>query len=456
MNTEIKWDKYLCRACGLIYDEALGDPDSGLAPGTRFDDIPDDWECPLCGVTKQDFELLSPQNLINESLRPDLDSEDGVLVLGAGIAGWSVVDALRQLDPTLPITMVSACAGDVYHKPELSVSLSRNKSRNELIQELGTSKAVRLGVHLLSHTFVVAIDARRRCLRTTRGEISYRQLVIAQGAKASVPSVIPKKLAWRVNHLDAWSALQHQLGTHSQSVAVLGSGLIGCEIAEDLLKAGHAVHLISRDALPLKRLLPVEAARRLLKSLKVAGADFIGLQEVTAVEELAKGKKRIDMLRGNSIEVDHLIVATGLETDSRLAKQANLVFDQGISVDPNSLKTSDDNIFALGDCISLNGHPCRFIEPIKQQARVIAQNILGINTQSYQHSPPIIRLKNKILAVELHGTPIANDTWKTLFSSDECLIMEQYQEGMVSSRLNMGAIPPAYKNIFNHFRGSQL
>ena len=48
---------YLCEACGYVYDEALGDPDGGLPPGTRYEDIPDDWACPLCGVTKADFRL---------------------------------------------------------------------------------------------------------------------------------------------------------------------------------------------------------------------------------------------------------------------------------------------------------------------------------------------------------------------------------------------------------------
>lgn len=48
--SQFEWKKYICRACGLIYDEALGDPDSGIAPGTRFADIPADWVCPLCGV----------------------------------------------------------------------------------------------------------------------------------------------------------------------------------------------------------------------------------------------------------------------------------------------------------------------------------------------------------------------------------------------------------------------
>lgn len=50
--------KWRCRNCGLIYDEALGLPEDGIAPGTRFEDISDDWYCPDCGTEKQDFELL--------------------------------------------------------------------------------------------------------------------------------------------------------------------------------------------------------------------------------------------------------------------------------------------------------------------------------------------------------------------------------------------------------------
>ncbi|NLL00985.1 MAG: rubredoxin [Clostridiales bacterium] len=51
--------KFECTACGYIYDEALGDPDSGVAPGTKWEDVPEDWVCPLCGVGKEDFEEIS-------------------------------------------------------------------------------------------------------------------------------------------------------------------------------------------------------------------------------------------------------------------------------------------------------------------------------------------------------------------------------------------------------------
>lgn len=50
--------KYICNACGYVYDPKKGDPDNGVAPGTEFKDIPDSWLCPECGATKDDF---SPQ-----------------------------------------------------------------------------------------------------------------------------------------------------------------------------------------------------------------------------------------------------------------------------------------------------------------------------------------------------------------------------------------------------------
>ena len=50
--------KYECTACGFIYDEAEGWPEDGIAPGTRWADVPDDWECPDCGMSKDDFEMI--------------------------------------------------------------------------------------------------------------------------------------------------------------------------------------------------------------------------------------------------------------------------------------------------------------------------------------------------------------------------------------------------------------
>ena len=53
---ETNMDKYICTVCSYVYDPELGDPENGIAPGTAFEDLPDDWVCPLCGVGKEDFE----------------------------------------------------------------------------------------------------------------------------------------------------------------------------------------------------------------------------------------------------------------------------------------------------------------------------------------------------------------------------------------------------------------
>ncbi len=49
-------DKYVCTVCGYVYDPEQGDPDNGVEPGTKWEDVPDDWECPVCGASKDDFE----------------------------------------------------------------------------------------------------------------------------------------------------------------------------------------------------------------------------------------------------------------------------------------------------------------------------------------------------------------------------------------------------------------
>jgi rubredoxin len=49
-------DKYVCTVCGYVYDPEQGDPDNGVNPGTKWEDVPDSWECPVCGASKDDFE----------------------------------------------------------------------------------------------------------------------------------------------------------------------------------------------------------------------------------------------------------------------------------------------------------------------------------------------------------------------------------------------------------------
>lgn len=432
------WKQYLCRACGLIYDEGEGDPDSGLAPGTRFGDIPDDWACPICGVTKTDFEpyrrraIVAPVPTAGPAVT---QRRPGVVIVGAGIAGWSVAEAIRAADADVPVTLVTACAGDVYHKPELSVALGRGLSPDRLCRESGAAAAARLNLRLICDTVAVGLSPGRRSLRTTRGTLGYTHLVLAHGARTALPECLPPELCWRINDLVAWSALHRHLASGPRPVAVVGAGLIGCEIAEDLARAGHAVTLVGAAALPMPELLPEAAGRRLRSGLEGVGVVYRGLSTVTGLSRRVDGTIAVAFADGPNLAVATVVAATGLATPSRLVRGAGLAFERGIVVDAVTLRTSAPDVFALGDCVSLGGRPCRYIEPIAGQAEAIAHAVLGRPHPGYVHAAPVVRLKTRSAPIVIHGNPTPEGTWHVVEDSEGRLAMEQWHAGRATAWL---------------------
>jgi rubredoxin-NAD+ reductase len=464
------WKKYICRACGVIYDEELGDPDSGIAAGTRFDAIPDDWECPLCGVTKTDFVLYEPVVAGAAACAPAQGASSrtpGVIVVGGGTAGWAAVEAVRALDRDIPITLVSACSADRYRKPELSVSLSEKRTPERLVFETGPAAATRLGVRLVAHTYAIGLSPALHQLRTTAGTFRYRQLVLAQGARPVVPSGLPRELCWRVNDLSMWSSMQRRLAAGPARVAVIGAGLIGCELAEDLARAGHTVTVLDVDDRPLAALLPAPASRRLLVSWTQLGIHFLPGRSVSvearrgidacATERTSKAsnattasgavagvsgtrsEKVITTQRGERIAADLVLCATGLATEGRLARMAGLEFARGIVVESRTLQTSVPDIYALGDCISFAGEPCRFIEPIAAQAEAIAHALSGFEHAGYRHQAPVIRVKTRSTPIVVRGLPSRELDWQIVEEDDGHLAMAQYRDGDIVSSLTVGS-----------------
>ena len=394
---------YICRACGLIYDESKGDEDSGLAPGTRFADIPDDWACPLCGLTKADFEPYTAEEIVRTTRSSSAAGfatgarhDQGTVIIGAGRAGWQMAEALRARDAAMPITLVTACNGDVYDKPMLSVALARGIQADALPKETGAQAAVRLGVRLLAHTQAVRVTPASRQLRTTRGTLRYRHLVLAHGARPRTLPQLPDALCWRINHLQTYAKFRAALGHAPQRVAVVGAGLIGCELANDLALAGHHVTLMDVAARPLAAALSEAQSQRLLAAWAALPLQFVGGVQVQGVTASATGKQ-ITTACGQHVVVDHIVLAAGLQTPGQLAASAGLVFDNGIAVDATTLATSVVGIHALGDCISIDGEVSRYIEPIGRQARLLADRITGRVPTPYARSRVPLRIKTSSL-----------------------------------------------------------
>jgi rubredoxin-NAD+ reductase len=415
------WRQYICHACGYVYDEATGDPDSGLMAGTRFDDIPNDWSCPLCGVTKADFSPYTAPQAVPADMAsgasvgaavaafptramPGRRGAPGVLIVGAGRAGWALAEALRAGDAQLPITLVTACAGDRYDKPMLSVAMARGIAPDALVKERGADAARRLRVRLLAHTEAVHICTGTRTLRSTRGPLRYDTLVLAHGAQAALPPALPAALCWRINHLGAYQRLRAALGDAQangpREVLIAGAGLIGSELANDLALGGHRVTLLDLQATPLARWDASLAGTPLLRAWRDLPIRFIGGVSVHRVEAVGT-RLRVTTACGQRFAADHVVAAAGLATPSRLARSAGLAWDGGIAVEPDTLATSDARIHALGDCISIGGQASRFIEPIARQVRTIAAHILGGAPVPYDARTSSVRVKTGSLPLTL-------------------------------------------------------
>jgi rubredoxin---NAD+ reductase len=391
---------FICRACGLIYDEAKGDADSGLPPGTRFGDIPDDWACPLCGVTKADLEPYEVTAIERRATAPrrtlGTRGDAGVVIVGAGRAGWQMAQALRERDAELPITLVAACDASVYDKPLLSVALAKGIALSALVNEPAAAAARRLNVRLLPRTHAVSVSAQANTLRTTRGSLRYRHLVLAHGAEPREVAQLPGALCWRINHLYAYLKFRALLGEPNpaapQRVLIAGAGLVGCELANDLALAGHPVTLLDTNALPLGSLLGEAASLELRDAWRGLPLRFVGGVKIASVSKTG-GVCRVHSEDGQSFDAEHVIAATGLQTPRRLAQSAGLDWSNGIAVDALTLRTNVPNIHALGDCISIDGQALRFIEPIGRQASLIASHVTGGASPPYVSRRPPVRVK---------------------------------------------------------------
>ena len=393
----------------------------------------------------------------------------GIVIIGAGLAGWHVIDAIRAKDKDVSITLITTDNGDRYHKPMLTMAISQKKSAADLVRATGSEAAEAANITLLANTQVTDIDAAAQTIQlisalrsdpvyTNYATISYEKLVLAMGAHPIFPKSLPQDLVWHVNHIERFGQLQQKLAAGSQHVAIVGAGMVGTEIAEDLLKAGHEVTLIDLNDAPLSQMLPPKATARIAKAVQSQGINFLGGYQVSDVIRNDDGKLQVsyepftpngedtDAQSSEMLIVDHVIASTGLTVDGKLPTAAGVEFNHrtGIVVDAPTLRTTTDNIYAIGDCMSINGVACRYVAPLRAQAATIADDVLGLEHSGYEHKPPMIRLKNKAISVMVTGVPQATGNWQVATETDVELIMNLLNDsGEVSATVTIKAPPMA-------------
>lgn len=363
-----------------------------------------------------------------------------VVIVGAGLAGWSVVEALRALDKTIEIVMISKDRGDRYQKPMLSASLAQKRSAKSLIRATGQEAAAAFGVTLIQGE-VVKID--NKTIYTKDRAIAYDSLVLAIGATPIYPPCLQEveqavaKRIFHVNHWDNFLALEEALAKKQDQlpIAILGAGMVGVEMAEDLVGAGVPVLLLDRNPTPLASMIPPVAGEYLSQGLANIGVQAIYGAQLSKVSLHGQGLL-LSLQDGRAIEVWGILVCTGLVVDGTLPTMLGLKFDErlGILVD-DKLKTGVPHVYALGDCVCVGGQPCRYVATHRPQATAIAHAITQTPFEGYVHSTPPIRLKNKSVVFRATGSPRASDEWTNTSDASGTLNMTSAQGASISLAL---------------------
>lgn len=330
---------------------------------------------------------------------------DPLVIVGSGLAGYTLAREWRKLDTTTPLVVVSRDAAGFYSKPMLSNALAGGKTPASLVMKSAEQMAADLKATVLPRTQVLAVDAAARTV-TLEGvsldgassaaeghTLRYGQLVLALGADP-IRLPIAGDAAARirsVNDLDDFAAFLSEI-EGAQRVTILGAGLIGCEFANDLLARGIQPTVIDPAPNPLGRLLPPEAGAWLKARLTDAGITFLNGVAAEKVEADGSGGLAVTLTDGSRLLTDAVLSAVGLRPRVSLAQAAGVTTARGVLTD-RFLRTSAEGMFALGDCVEVQhdarSHVLPYVMPLMQQARALAATLVGKPTPVAYPAMPV-------------------------------------------------------------------
>ena len=299
-----------------------------------------------------------------------------IVIVGSGLAGYTLLKEIRKRDAATPVTLVTADDGVFYSKPNLSNALAAGRTAAALAGASAEKMATDLNATILPHTRVTALDTAAHQLHFGSSTLEYSTLILALGADP-----IPHGLGGTgaaavlaVNDLADYAAFRNAIDG-KQRITVLGGGLIGCEFANDLVQAGFSVNVVHLGAWPLERLLPVEAGLRLADSLTALGVNWHFGRTAQHVERTENGYE-VSLDNGETITADVVLSAIGLRPRTQLALAAGIPVGRGIQTNA-LLETGAAHVYAMGDCAEVEGLNLPYVQPLMVQARALAATLAG-------------------------------------------------------------------------------
>ena len=316
-----------------------------------------------------------------------------VVVVGSGLAGVTAAEALAK-DPRHKVSLVTAEIHGYYSRPRLSHGFAiSEEAAAKIVMKRFEALAP---VQVLPGTEVAAIDRDKRHAVLDGGEhLDYDVLILATGSAARIPPVLaPSRPHFlTLNSFDDLRTLRRRRAKclargARPRWAVIGGGLIGCEVASDLHKAGDAVTIFHREPRLLELQLDEEQSQMLHRHFASRGVEVRYNQSVQGVLSSS-----VVTAAGEAGPFDGVIVSTGFAPRVELAKYAGLATGRGITVDAH-LRTSDPRIYAVGDVAEIDSRLFPFVSPIRSQALWLAEHLAQRTQAPWVPAPfsPVIKI----------------------------------------------------------------
>jgi NAD(P)H-nitrite reductase large subunit len=316
-----------------------------------------------------------------------------VVIVGNGVAGTSVAEALRRDSASVEITVVGNEPHPFYNRMGIG-RLVYDREGMASLRLVPDDWARAQRVELMMRTVAAQVDRGQHRLGLAGGRwLEYDRLVLATGARATLPTPDflehPNAFVLRSAD-DAESIRDHVQRAGARRALVLGGGVLGVEAADALHKLGLRVTLLQRAGRLMNAQLDERGAALLTHYL-----ESIGIQVVTGVAvarwEGAPALTTAWLEHGPRVRADLFVACLGIQANVHLAAQAGLPVRQGILVDA-AMRTADPHVFAVGDCAELPGVP-RGLWPIgAAQAAVAAESIWGGEAR-FEPGQPMVQLK---------------------------------------------------------------
>lgn len=340
-------------------------------------------------------------------------SNSAVVIIGSGLAGYTLAREIRKYNTDIPLHIVTADDGSYYSKPQLSSALGHKKTAAQLATMDATKAATQFNATIHTHSVVTDIDVQLQQIIFGNTTLPYQHLIFACGALPVQPVLTGDAVdrVHSINDLQDYRQFRVDL-TDKKHVAIIGSGLVGCEFCNDLLNAEYQVTVVCSTKTPLGRILPPALGKTFQAGMAAKGISWLMEHRAVAVNHTANNKYQLSFLGGDTLEADLIIRAIGLRPNIALANSAGIKTNNGIVVD-RYLRTNIPNIYALGDCAEVEGQVLLYIAPLVLSARALAKSICGeLTAVQYPPMPIYVKTPAFPVIVALPPTGLTVGEWK--------------------------------------------